>query len=240
MSFSKKSRLNKSRNIFIVLVVVSVVVYNYFQIDNVEIFIETDSVDEEIFAIYTSISYSAIEGYTKGGEMRMINSGSAQILPIKLDDVLFFSYFRAWVYHPDYIRQHKRKGNRTILRTARFPRFVPRSWRKEMTDKVKISRSSAPDGMRNYSEYMSAIETGDIIRIVDILGHLDLFKESYIPLFLKQGSKKQLRKYLPGLKKLVGYVKANVEIKYDQLDKKDREYIGLLDKRILELEEMLR
>ena len=239
MLLYKKLRLNKFKAFLVALVVSAIAIYNYLQIDNVEVFIETNSEKEELFIIYTSIrNYGFESHYTTGGTTRLVKSGSPQTLSIQLGNLLLFDYFQAWIYHPDYIPQIRNKLNRTILRTAKFPRLTPVSWANVISNKVKISISE-PNVM-DVGAYLKAVESGKIIRIVDVMGQLRVFKDDYIPLFLTQGSKEQLREYLPGLKELVSYAKANIDVDYEQLEEHDREYLRLIDQQLTDIEEMLK
>ena len=238
MFISRRLRLNKFRAFLVALVVSAIAIYNYLQIDNVEVFIETNSEKEELFIIYTSIkNYGLERHHTTGGITRLVKSGSPQTLSIQLSNLLLFDYFQAWIYHPDYIPQIRNKLNRTILRTAKFPRLTPVSWANVISNKVKISISE-PNVM-DVGAYLKSVESGKIIRIVDVMGQLRIFKDDYIPLFLTQGLKEQLREYLPGLKELVNYTKANIEVGYEQLEEHDRKYLWTIDQHLMDIEEIL-
>ena len=231
----------KKRIFWIFLIALVAVGLSYLYIDGINVYIETNSEKEELFYINTSINYSEIlKSTTRGRAKRLVTSGSVQKLPIHLDNILFFSHIFANVYHPDYVFQQKQHAHRSIFWTVDYPRFTPKSWRSVIANNIKISSSSPPDDIGKYHEHRKAIESGDIIRIVDVLGHMRRFKEDYIPLFLEKGTEKQLRRYLPSLEAIVAYTKANTEVNYDQLDEYDQKYIQMMVQELQEITVLLK
>jgi hypothetical protein len=229
------------KNIFwIIFSTLSAASISYLYTDAINVFIDTNSAKQEIFYINTSINYSEIlTSSTRGRARRLIKSGSVQRVPIHLDNIIFFSHIFASVYHPDYVFQQKQYAHRSIFRSVDFPTFTAKSWKDVMANNIKIIRSSPPTDTGLYHEYQKAIESGEIIRIVDVVGHLKKFKEDYIPLFLEQGTKKQLRRYLPNLEAIMAYAKANIKVNNDQLDEYDRNNIRMMDQELREINVLL-
>ena len=231
----------KKRKLWTFLAAVTAVSLSYLYIDGINVFIETNSEKEELFYIVTAINYSEIlKSTTRGRAKRLVKSGSVQRVPIQLDNILFFSHIFANVYHPDYVFQQKQHAHRTIFWTLNFPSFRPRTWENVMNKNTTIRGSKAPDGLDKLYAWSQAIESGELVRIVDVLGHLRRFKEDYIPLFLEKGTKKQLRRYLPSLEAIVAYTKANTEVNYDQLDEYDQKYIQMMVQELQEITVLLK
>jgi hypothetical protein len=204
------------------------------------VYIETDSNKEEIFFITTSINYSEVmKSSTRGKLTRLVKSGPKQRKSIKIDNFIFFSHIFANVYHPGYVFQQKQHMHRSIFWTVNFPRFTPRSWQKIMASNEKIRISYPPTHIAISYKRSQAIRSGDLIRIIDVLGHLRRYKNQYAPLFLLKNSKKQLHGHLLGLRAIVAYTKANTEVSYDQLDEHDRKYLTMIDHELIDIEEMI-
>lgn len=231
----------KKKVAWLFLAILVAMCLSYLYIDGINVFIKTNSEKEELFYIVTSINYSEImKSTTRGRAKRLVVSGSVQTVPVHLDNIIFFSHIFANVYHPDYVYQQKQYAHRSIFRAVDFPMFTPRSWRSVMSNNTKIRKSSPPDDISLYHEHRKAIESGDIVRIVDVLGHLRIFKDDYIPLFLEKRTDKQLRRYLSSLEAIVAYTEANIEVHYDQLDEYDRGNMQLIKQELQEINILLK
>jgi len=234
----KKLGKRKLSIFLIALAFVGGAIYSFLKVDAVEVLIRTDSKKQELFSITTAINYSEImKSTTRGRVTRLVRSDIQQRLPIEIDNTIFFSHIFANVYHPDYVYQQKQYANRSITWTVKYPEFKPKSWVNVMTHKTKIRTSRPPKDLGKSYAWSQAIQSGELIRIADVLGHLIRFRKEYSPLFATQGSKGQLRRYLPRLDKIIAYTKENIEVAYDELDDYDRDNLRRIDQERLAIEE---
>jgi hypothetical protein len=102
-----------------------------------------------------------------------------------------------------------------------------------INNKQKLRISEVP--LQRYYPHKK-IRSGEIVRIVDVLGHLRTFKEEYAPYFTKDES----RQYLPMLREIVSYTNNNTEVSYDKLPDFDKKYLAEINHMLLDIEKMLK
>ena len=225
--------VNRQRSLIVVLAI-SIIIISYLYVDAIDVFIETNNGKQEVFLLTTAINYSEImNSTTRGRKKVLIKSRSYKRVPIHIDNLIFFNTIYATIYNPDYVFQQKQYDHRSLLTTVKYPKFHPISWLSIINNKQKLRISEVP--LQRYYPHKK-IRSGEIVRIVDVLGHLRTFKEEYAPYFTKDES----RQYLPMLREIVSYTNNNTEVSYDKLPDFDKKYLAEINHMLLDIEKMLK
>ena len=121
---------------------------------------------------------------------RLIQSPGPQTIPVNFYNPLCFNYVYATVYHPACITETKISEKMpSIIKTVSLDTFNLRQWSDLIKSGEKIQKA------------------GFNVKVLDVISHLQLFIEWYMPAMDDAGKAIDLRRYLPLFEELVAYTK---------------------------------
>lgn len=150
---------------------------------------------------------------------RFVRPGETATIPVMALNPITFSHVYAVIYHPAYVYESKQvKEMPSVFKTVRIPKFEPRSWREFIDSGEKV------------------LHSGHGIHLVNVIDHLRLFIEPYLPAIDNAGIKNNLKDYIPLFEELISYTKKTLpQSTYgskstEELRKKDPVYAQRLDR----------
>lgn len=143
------------------------------------------------FLIKTGYNRPKLDGSSSAYlDTRLMQSPGSQTIPVNFYNPLWFNYVYATVYHPAYIMETKSsKKMPSLFKTVSIETFSPRQWRDLIYSGEKIQKA------------------GFNVKVRDVIAHLQLFIEWYMPAVDDAGKDAALRSYLPLFEKLAAYTK---------------------------------
>lgn len=186
------------------------------------------------FLIKTGYNSPKLDGSSSAYlDTRLIQSPGPHTIPVNFYNPFMFNYVYATVYHPAYIMETKSsKKMPSLLKTVSLEKFNPRQWQNLIKSGEKIQKA------------------GFNVKVRDVITHLQLFVEWYMPAADDEGEKIDLCSYIPLFEELVAYTKETSPLtKYNDasIDAKiigDPEYAKLMQaaeqKDLMKLDEYLK
>ncbi len=137
--------------------------------------------ENKYFLVKTGYNRPKLDGSSSAYlDTRLIQSPESEKIPINFYNPLLFNYVYATAYHPAFIMETKSsKEMPSIFKTVALPEFNLRQWRDLIKTGEKIEKA------------------GFNVKVRDVLFHLQLFIEWYMPAIDDAGKKIDLTRYAP-------------------------------------------
>ena len=175
---------------------------------------------DALFWVETKSNHPFIHSsYVTNIDERFIRPGETVTISVMALNPITFSHVYALIYHPAYVYEYKQvKEMPSVFKTVRIPKFEPRSWREFIDSGEKV------------------LHSGHGIHLVNVIDHLRLFIEPYLPAIDDASIKTNLKDYIPLFEELIGHTKKTLpQSTYgskstEELRRKDPAYAQRLDR----------